>query len=61
VVLRRPADAHDKTPQVMIYSDGDLTSFAITLQRDGGVRSVTVTEDDKGALVEQPMVVVAAR
>jgi general secretion pathway protein H len=61
VVLRRPADAHDKTPQVMIYSDGDLTSFAITLQRDGGVRSVTVTEDDKGALVEQPMVVAAAR
>ncbi|HEV2285347.1 MAG TPA: type II secretion system minor pseudopilin GspH [Steroidobacteraceae bacterium] len=61
VVLRRPADAHDKTPQVMIYSDGDLTSFAVTLQRDGGVRSVTVTEDDKGALVEQPMVVAAAR
>ena len=61
VVLRRPADAHDKTPQVMIYSDGDLTSFAATLQRDGGVRSVTVTEDDKGALVEQPMVVAAAR
>jgi general secretion pathway protein H len=61
VVLRRPANAHDKTPQVMIHSDGDLTAFAVTLQRDGGVRSVTVTEDDKGVLVQQPMVVVAAR
>jgi general secretion pathway protein H len=61
VVLRRPADAHDKTPQVMIFSDGDLTSFAATLQRDAGVRSVTVTEDDQGLLVEQPMVEVRAK
>jgi len=56
VVLRRPTDAHDKTPQVMIYSDGDLTQFRATLERDGGLRSVTVTEDDKGQVVEQPMV-----
>ena len=61
VVLRRPADAHDKTPQVMIFSDGDLTSFAATLQRDAGVRSVTVTEDDKGLLIEQTMVEARAR
>jgi general secretion pathway protein H len=61
VVLRRPADAHDKTPQVMIFSDGDLTSFAATLQRDAGVRSVTVTEDDKGLLVEQPMLEARAK
>jgi type II secretion system protein H len=61
VVLRRPTDAHDKTPQLMIYSDGDLTQFAVTLERDGGVRSVTVTEDDKGQVVEQPMVEASAR
>jgi len=61
VVLRRPVDAHDKTPQVIIYSDGDLTQFAATLERDGGVRSVTVTEDDKGKVVEQPMVEARAR
>ena len=61
VVLRRPADAHDKTPQLMIYSDGDLTAFAATLERDGGVRSVTVTEDDKGQVVEQPLVEARAR
>ncbi len=56
VVLRRPADAHDKTPQVMIHSDGDLTAFAVTLERDGGLRSVTVAEDDKGLIVEQPLI-----
>jgi general secretion pathway protein H len=61
VVLRRPADAKDKTPQVMIYSDGDLTAFGATLERDGGVRSVTVAEDDKGQVVEQPMVEARAR
>jgi general secretion pathway protein H len=61
VVLRRPADAKDKTPQVMIHSDGELTAFGATLERDGGVRSVTVAEDDKGQVVEQPMVEARAR
>lgn len=56
VVLRRPTDAHDKTPQVMIFSDGDLTSFAASLLRDGGTRSITVTQNDQGQLLEQPMV-----
>ena len=56
VVLKRPKDSTDKTPQVMIFSNGDLTSFAAVLQRDGGTRSVTLTQDDKGAVIEQPMV-----
>jgi general secretion pathway protein H len=46
----------DLTPQVMIFSDGDLTSFAARLERDNGLRSITVTQDDSGAVVEQPMV-----
>jgi general secretion pathway protein H len=46
----------DRTPQVMIFSDGDLTSFAARLERDNGLRSLTVTQDDTGAVVEQPMV-----
>lgn len=55
VVLRRPVDAHDKTPQVMIHADGDLTQFSASLERDGGLRSVTIAEDDKGQIVEQPL------
>jgi general secretion pathway protein H len=48
--------SQDKTPQVMIFSDGDLSSFAARLERDNGLRSITVTQDDAGALVEQPMI-----
>jgi general secretion pathway protein H len=61
VVLRRPVDAHDKAPQLMIYSDGDLTAFSVSLERDGGLRSVTVAQDDKGQIVEQPLVEARAR
>src|SRR5439155_18871917 len=56
VVLSRPADAKDKTPQVMLFSNGDLTSFAGTVERDGGLRSVTLTEDGQGQVTEQAMV-----
>ena len=56
VVLARPKDAKDKTPQVMIFSNGDLTTFAATLAREDGMRSVTLTEDTQGKVVEQPMV-----
>ena len=61
VVLKPPVEPQDKVPQVMIYSNGDLDSFAVSLERDGGVRSVTLAPDDKGVLVEQPMVEAAVR
>jgi general secretion pathway protein H len=56
VVLKKPTDAKDKTPQVMIFSSGDLTQFEVTLEREGGIRSITIATDDKGTLVEKPMV-----
>jgi general secretion pathway protein H len=56
VVLTKPKDAKDKAPQVMIFSNGDLTTFEATVERDGGVRSVTVTEDDKGQVIAKPVV-----
>jgi len=43
-------------PQVTIYSNGDLSSFELTLEREGGVRSVTLTLDEKGQVIEKPMV-----
>jgi len=49
-------EAKTITPQVMIYSNGDLTSFEITLQREGGVHSVTLSQDEKGQFVAKPMV-----
>ena len=56
VVLTQPADSKDKTPQVMIFSNGDLTTFEVTVERDGGTRSVTLSQDDKGKVVAKPMV-----
>ena len=43
-------------PQIMIYSNGDLSSFQIILEREGGVRSVTMAQDEKGEVVLKPMV-----
>lgn len=56
VVLKKPDNAQDKTPQVMIFSSGDLTQFEVTLERDNGLRFVTINEDDKNTLVEANMV-----
>ena len=56
VVLKKPEKATDKTPQVMIFSSGDTSQFEVTLEREGGIRYVTINEDDKGALVKNDMV-----
>jgi general secretion pathway protein H len=56
VVLKKPVDAKDKTPQLMIYSSGELTQFEVTIEREGGERSVTIVEDDKGNIIAKPMV-----
>jgi general secretion pathway protein H len=56
VVLKKPTDAKDKTPQVMIFSSGDLTQFEVTMEREGGVRSITIVQDDKGNIIAKPMV-----
>ena len=48
MVLKRPTDATDKTPQVMIFSNGDLSAFAATLERDGGRAASPSPQDDKG-------------
>jgi type II secretion system protein H len=37
-------------PHIMIFSNGDLTSFALTLEREEPVRSVTIASTDKGAV-----------
>jgi hypothetical protein len=43
-------------PQITIYANGDLSSFEITLEREGGVRSVTLAQDQKGIVIAKPMV-----
>ena len=56
VVLTKPKDDKDRAPQVIIFSNGDLTTFEATMERDSGVRSVTLALDDKGQVIAKPMV-----
>jgi type II secretion system protein H len=68
VVLKRPEDQEredrgkdkdkkdkDRIPHVMIFSNGDLTPFALTLEREGAGRSVTMGSNDQGKIEAQPL------
>jgi general secretion pathway protein H len=51
VVVQPPTDAADLTPQIMIFSDGDLTSFELRLARDSGATSSRILIDpDDGSI-----------
>jgi type II secretion system protein H len=62
VVLRAPEDTSKKTkeqlekarrdrlPHLMIFSNGDLTSFKLTLEREEPLRSVTIASTEEGAI-----------
>jgi general secretion pathway protein H len=54
VVFTPPLATDQKKPDVMIFSNGDLTSFELTVQRDGAARSVTVAIDPKGHIAPLP-------
>jgi general secretion pathway protein H len=56
VVLKRPKDATDKTPQVMLFSSGELSTFSVILERDNGARQVTIAPNDKGEIDQSAMV-----
>ena len=43
-------EQRDRLPHIMIFSNGDLTSFKLTLERDEPVRSVTIASTDEGAI-----------
>jgi general secretion pathway protein H len=37
-------------PHIMLFSNGDLTSFQLTVEREDPARSVTIASNDKGAV-----------
>jgi general secretion pathway protein H len=43
-------------PQILIYANGDVSSFEVTMEREGGVRSITLAQDEKGVVIAKPMV-----
>ena len=40
----------DNSPQIMLFSNGDANSFALTIVRDGVGRSVTLTSQSDGSI-----------
>ncbi|MGH8258087.1 MAG: type II secretion system minor pseudopilin GspH [Steroidobacteraceae bacterium] len=51
--LEQATDTDPQTykPHVMIFSNGDLTSFELTLEREGTDRSATIVPNDQGRIV----------
>ena len=62
IVVPRPADpgkgdaVPDLTPQVMLFSSGELTRFRLTLSRSVAGRSVVLTGSPAGKLEVGPIV-----
>jgi general secretion pathway protein H len=48
VVFKPPNKEDPKKPDIMIFSNGDLSAFELTVVRDDASRSVKVAVDDKG-------------
>ena len=48
IVFKPPLATDTKKPDVMIFSNGDISSFELTVARDGVTRAVTLAIDDKG-------------
>ncbi len=57
IVLRHPhhRDGGTLTPQVMIYSSGDLSSFSVTLELSGTRHGFVIKPDADDRIVERPL------
>lgn len=49
-VVLDPLRKTDLTPQIMLYSNGDTNSFALTLYRDGSKRAITFQTGEDGSI-----------
>jgi hypothetical protein len=47
IVFKAPNKEDPKKPDIMIFSNGDLSAFELTVVRDDAARSVKVAVDDK--------------
>ena len=48
-------DEKDLTPQIMLYSNGDMTPFELTILRRDEDRGVTLASNDEGTIEARPM------
>jgi general secretion pathway protein H len=47
---QREEEARTRVPHIIIYSNGDLTPFELTLEREEPLRSVTIASTDEGRI-----------
>ena len=45
----------DRVPHIMLFSNGDLTPFQLTLEREGAGRSITMASTDDGKIEKQDL------
>ncbi len=50
VLLRPPKDTEPLLPQVMLFSNGDLTPFELTISREGSALQAVLSSDEAGAV-----------
>lgn len=51
VLLRRPRDTEERLPHIMLYSNGDVTPFELTVRRIGSDERALIASDENGAVV----------
>jgi general secretion pathway protein H len=50
VLLRPPREGDPLVPQVMLFSNGDVTPFEITIERDGAEEPALIASTDSGTI-----------
>jgi general secretion pathway protein H len=53
VVLRPPRKLEEQIPQVMLFANGDVTPFALSVRKIGSNELRTIESDDNGAVVRR--------
>ena len=53
VVLRPPRDSEEQIPHIMLFSNGDVTPFELTVRRLGSNAAKTIASDENGTVVER--------
>ena len=55
IVFKPPLATDVKKPDVMIFSNGDISSFELNMAREGVTRGVKLAVDDKGHIAATPV------
>jgi general secretion pathway protein H len=52
VVLRPPRDKEERLPHLMLFSNGDVTPFELTVRREGTEERQRIASDENGEVID---------